>query len=212
MRADNSQHLAVAAQQRRERTLVRAEKALHAAELSGEPTSVVQLARIAGVSRAFLYAQPQLRTRLQALTARPARGQQPKPIPIDQRASSASQRRRLELAQQRIRILTEENRSLHEQVARLLGEQRAAAHLVNGAHRPRDEASRLTNERGTESIGGRLSQLGGNMPSAHLPTSPGMINPASGRPPPQSSPADEGDAAVMDADQPASSRTFSWPR
>ena len=47
-------------------------------------------------------------------------------IPARQRSSDASLRQRLEAANARLRQLAEENRTLREQLARALGEQRSA--------------------------------------------------------------------------------------
>jgi Family of unknown function (DUF6262) len=79
----------------------------------------------AGVSRSWLYAQPDLRTEIDRL--RTAHRRAPaSPVPARQRASDASLLRRLEAAQQRIRHLAEENRQLREHLAQALGQQRVA--------------------------------------------------------------------------------------
>lgn len=126
MRADNSRHLIAATRRRREDTLRRAHEALTRAEARHEPLSMSRLAENAGVSRAWLYTQPELLDRLERLRAASvATSGRSKPPPA-QRASEASLRRRLELAHQRVTQLTDENRRLRDQLAYVLGERRAA--------------------------------------------------------------------------------------
>jgi len=69
MRHDNSHHLLAAAQRRRADTLERARKALHELGETGQRRTVTQIAAHAGVSRSWLYAQPELRDKLRRLTA-----------------------------------------------------------------------------------------------------------------------------------------------
>lgn len=122
MRADNSQHLLAAAQQRAAQARERAERALEEFHRDGRPASVAGLARAAGVSRSWIYTQPDLLQQLQRhnQTARKPR------IGPAQRASDASLHRRLELAHQRIRQLADDNQRLRDQLARAHGALRAA--------------------------------------------------------------------------------------
>lgn len=69
MRVDNSHHLVAAAQRRRADTLERARQALQELGETGERRTVMQIAAHAGVSRSWLYAQPELRDQLRRLTA-----------------------------------------------------------------------------------------------------------------------------------------------
>ncbi len=69
MRHDNSHHLVAAAQRRRADTLERARRALHELGETGQRRTVTQIAAHAGVSRSWLYAQPELRDQLRRLTA-----------------------------------------------------------------------------------------------------------------------------------------------
>ncbi|MEU9155449.1 DUF6262 family protein [Streptomyces sp. NPDC048417] len=124
MRADNSQHIVDAARRRSECTRAKAVQALRTLDLAGEPVTFETVAKRAGVSRSWLYAQPDLREEIERL--RVAHRRDPgSPVPARQRTSDASLLRRLEAANARIRRLTEENKQLHEQLARALGEQRA---------------------------------------------------------------------------------------
>jgi hypothetical protein len=71
MRADNSRHLVAAAQRRSDQTLARAQQALRELQTAGQPISVAAVAARAGVSRAWLYTQPELRQQITALRHAP---------------------------------------------------------------------------------------------------------------------------------------------
>jgi hypothetical protein len=124
MRRDNSHHLVAAAQRRRADTLERARKALKELGETGQRHTVTQIAAHAGVSRSWLYAQPELRDQLRRLTAI-SETAEPAPARIE-RGSDASLRQRLTLAHERIRELDDENRQLLHQIALLHGQLRAA--------------------------------------------------------------------------------------
>ncbi|MFI1202680.1 transposase [Streptomyces sp. BHT-5-2] len=114
MRADNIQHIVDAARRRSEYTRAKAIEALRALDAAGEPVTFETVAKRAGVSQPWLYAQPDLRTEIEQLRA--AHRREPRsPIPARQGTSDASLPRRLEAANARIRRLTEENQQLREQ-------------------------------------------------------------------------------------------------
>jgi hypothetical protein len=123
MRADNSRHLVAAAQRRSDQTLARAQQALRELQTAGQPISVAAVAAHAGVSRAWLYTQPELRQQITAL--RHATPPAPPPI-APTPASDASLRQRLTLAHQRIHELTDQNQQLRDKIAALHGQLRAA--------------------------------------------------------------------------------------
>jgi len=136
MPAERSAHLRAAARQRAEETLARANAALERLAASGEPVSVAGAAAAAGVSRSWLYTRPELLERIAALARerpRPARGAA---LPAAQRASTASLHRRLELAHQRIRQLSDENRELRDELARAYGQARAQRARTDASERP----------------------------------------------------------------------------
>lgn len=130
MRRDNSHHLVAAAQRRRADTLERARHALQELGETGERRTVMQIAGHAGVSRSWLYAQPELRDQLRRLTAISETAESA-PAPIE-RGSDASLRQRLTLAHERIRELDDENRQLRNQIALLHGQLRA--NRIAGTH------------------------------------------------------------------------------
>jgi Family of unknown function (DUF6262) len=123
VRADNSHHLAAAAKQRSHDTREKAVRALRRLDATGAPITIEAVARAAGVSRSWLYAQPDLRAEIERLRTVTRPGIPP--VPVRQRASDASLRRRLGAANERVRILTHENRELREQLAAALGELRS---------------------------------------------------------------------------------------
>lgn len=125
MRADNTQHIIDAARHRSEYTRAKAVQALRTLDAAGDPVTFEAVARQAGVSRSWLYAQPDLRAEIEQLRAAHRRAPA-SPVPARQRASDASVLRRLEAANDRVRRLSEENRQLRDQLARALGEQRTA--------------------------------------------------------------------------------------
>jgi hypothetical protein len=123
--------IVAAARRRHELTRAKAIQALRELERTGAPVSFTAVAQAAGISRSWLYAQDDLRgeiTRLRPLTlGRPSTAA----IPATQRASDASLRRRLELAEQRIRQLRADNDQLRRQLAHALGDQRHAGRVTS---------------------------------------------------------------------------------
>ncbi|MBS4728562.1 transposase [Mycobacterium sp. SM1] len=123
MRRDNSHHLIAAAQRRRADTLQRARQALQELDETGQRHTITQIAAHAGVSRSWLYAQPELRDQLRRLTTI-SETTSSAPARIEP-GSDASLRQRLTLAHERIRELDDETRQLRNQIARLHGQLRA---------------------------------------------------------------------------------------
>ena len=124
MRPDNTTPIIAAARRRHELTRAKAIRASRELSHAGTPVTFEAVARHAGVSRSWLYAQPGIRAEIQQLrdaTARtPAR-----PVPAGQRASDASLLARLETALARNRELASENQRLRRQLANALGDRRA---------------------------------------------------------------------------------------
>jgi len=125
MRADNSTHVIIAAKRRHELTRAKAIKAIRELAQTGEPLDFPTVAARAQVSRSWLYTQPDIKTEIQKLRSLAARTPRP-PIPARQRSSDISLLRRLEVANNRVRDLTEENQRLRRQLAQALGANRAA--------------------------------------------------------------------------------------
>lgn len=122
MRADNSHHVVAAARERSRATRNRAVAALRRLDNAGKPVSFDAVAREAGVSRSWLYNQPDLRANIERLRRRPRTTT--RPVPDRQRASDESLRQRLQLATARIRELDADNQRLRNALAQALGERR----------------------------------------------------------------------------------------
>jgi hypothetical protein len=126
MRPDNSAPLAAAARQRSNVTRRRAEEAVRQLDRNGTPVTFASVARHASVSRSWLYRQPALRAEITRLrTSTPT-----VPIPSAQRTSLESSRRRREAMLAEIQRLKKENHELRTQIARRLGDERAAGPLT----------------------------------------------------------------------------------
>lgn len=125
MRADNTRHIVGAARRRHEYTRSKAIQALRELEAAGTPVTFDAVANAAGVSRSWLYTQPDLRTEIERLRSIHDQAQELR-LPVRQRASDASLLRRLEIATARNQELTEENRRLRDRLERLYGDLRAA--------------------------------------------------------------------------------------
>src|SRR2546430_4204663 len=109
MRPDNSAPIIAAARRRHELTRAKAVQALRERERGEAALSFAAVAHAAGVSRSWLYAETDLRAEITRLRQTTRRAPTP-PIPATQRASDASLRRRLQLAEQRIQALRAEDR------------------------------------------------------------------------------------------------------
>jgi hypothetical protein len=135
MRPDNTAPIIAAARQRRELARAKAIQALRELEHAGAPVTFQAVAGAAGVSRSWLYAQPDIRAEIERLRA--ATGRAPLPsIPASQRTTESSALARLDAALNRNRELTEENQRLRRQLARALGEQRHAPNLSDPGDSP----------------------------------------------------------------------------
>ena len=125
MPADNSHLIVAAARRRSAATRRRAVSALRRMDATGAAITFETVAREAGVSRSWLYNQPDLRAEVERLRAR-HRVPAARLVPDRQRASDASLLRRLEAATERNQQLEAENRELREALALALGERRTA--------------------------------------------------------------------------------------
>jgi hypothetical protein len=116
--------LAAAAARRHQLIRARAIQALRELDRAGSPVTFASVAGAAGISRSWLYTQPDIRDQIRELrsTRSPGPGSA---IPASQRATSTSLRARLTAALQRNQQLAEENARLRRQLARALGNQRS---------------------------------------------------------------------------------------
>jgi len=140
MRPDNTDRLILAARQRHELTRAKAIRALHELNHAGTAVTFQGIAHAAGVSRSWLYNQPDIRTEIQRLRQATRRAPAP-PIPATQRASDASLLHRLHTATERNRQLAQDNQQLRRQLAQALGQQRAGGATTRDPS-PRPHAKR----------------------------------------------------------------------
>ena len=123
MRPDPATPLALAAARRHELTRARAIQALRELDRAGAPVTFAAVAAAAGISRSWLYTQPDIRDQIQRLRTSTSRAPGT-PVPIGQRSTDASLHTRLTAALQRNQALADENARLRRQLARALGDQR----------------------------------------------------------------------------------------
>ena len=111
--SERSGALALASAAKRRDARARAARALHDMQRAGEPISFLAVARRAGVSRTYLYDEPELRTQITRLRSdRPSR---PGGVPSPERASERS-------LMARNRALLDENQRLREEIGALKAE------------------------------------------------------------------------------------------
>jgi len=122
-RADNIHHLRRAAAARNLATHDRARTAIEDLDRAGKPITFVAVARVAAVSRSWLYNQADLHDSITALHRSTAATDIATP-PFAQRASNESLHQRLDSAREDITRLRADNAALRDQLARSLGEQR----------------------------------------------------------------------------------------
>lgn len=111
--------LAAATERRVQDTRLRAIGAIRQLATAGEAVTFTSVAQQAGVSRSWLYRQPDLRAEIGRL-----RTSTTPSVPAAQRASVDSQRRRLEATLDEIQRLRTENHQLRELLARRYGQER----------------------------------------------------------------------------------------
>jgi hypothetical protein len=112
-------------------------------DATGTAITFETLAREAGVSRSWLYTQPDLKAEIERLRVRRRSVPAARPVPDRQRASDASLLRRLEAVTKRNRQLESENRELREALALALGERRTADLPGRSGDTPRKKFSNV---------------------------------------------------------------------
>jgi len=118
--------LSDAAARRHELTRAKAIQALRELDRAGTPVTFAGVAQAAGVSRSWLYTQPDLSDQIRRLRKDTDGTGGAGTIPAGQRATSASLRARLTAALDRNKQFADENARLRRQLARALGDQRSA--------------------------------------------------------------------------------------
>jgi uncharacterized protein involved in type VI secretion and phage assembly len=124
MLADNAHYLVEHAKQRRQETLERAHRALAELAETGQSVTVAELASRAGVSRSWIYTQPELRDQIQQQQRSHSDSRSARQTAT--RASDETLHRRLTLAYERIAQLRNENQQLRDSLAHAHGQLRTA--------------------------------------------------------------------------------------
>ena len=115
--------LSEAAARRHELARAKAIQALRELDRAGTPVTFTGVARAAGISRSWLYTQPDISGQIRRLRQKTDGAGS---IPAGQRPTDASLRARLTTALDRNKQLTDENARLRRQLARALGDQRSS--------------------------------------------------------------------------------------
>jgi hypothetical protein len=115
--------LSEAAARRHELTRSKAIQALRELDRAGTPVTFAGVAQTAGVSRSWLYTQPDISGQIRRLRKNTHEAGS---VPASQRATDASLRARLTAALNRNKQLSDENARLRRQLARALGDQWSA--------------------------------------------------------------------------------------
>ena len=118
--------LAEAAARRHELAPAKAVQALRELDRGGQPVTFARVAQEAGISRSWLYTQPDISSHIRQLREKTDGAASPGAIPAGQRATEASLRARLAAALDRNKQLADENARIRRQLARALGDQRSA--------------------------------------------------------------------------------------
>jgi len=118
--------LSEAAARRHELTRAKAVQALRELDRAGTPVTFAGVARTAGISRSWLYTQPDVSSQIRRLRQETNAAGSAGGIPAAQRATDASLRARLTTVLDRNKQLSDENARLRRQLARALGDQRSA--------------------------------------------------------------------------------------
>lgn len=113
--------LSAAAARRHELTRSSAIQALRELDRGGTPVTFNSVAKAAGVSRSWLYTQPDISDQIRRLREKTGSAGPARAIPASQQASDASLRARLATALNRNRQLAEENAWLRRQLTHALG-------------------------------------------------------------------------------------------
>jgi hypothetical protein len=118
--------LSEAATRRHELTRAKAVQALRELDRAGAPVTFAGVAQAAGISRSWLYTQPDISGQIRRLRTKADGTGSAGTVPAAQRATDASLRARLTAALERNRQLADENARLRRQLARALGDQRSS--------------------------------------------------------------------------------------
>jgi hypothetical protein len=116
--------LSEAAARRHELTRSKAVQALRELDRAGAPVTFAGVAQAAGISRSWLYTQPDISGQIRRLRKSTGGAGSAGTVPAGQRATDTSLRARLAAALDRNKQLADENARLRRQLAHALGAER----------------------------------------------------------------------------------------
>ena len=122
MTVDRTAALIAAAHRRHDDTRRKATEALRYLDTASTPITFAVVAQTAGISRAWLYRDPTIRTEIDRLRRRPT--QTGRARPAAEQATDNSIRQQLDALQPILAELRAENQRLRDALARKLGDQR----------------------------------------------------------------------------------------
>ena len=117
--------LSEAAARRHELTRSKAIQALRELDRAGTPVTFASVAQTAGISRSWLYTQPDISDQIRRLREQTDGTGSADAIPAAQRPTDASLRARLTAALDRNQQLADDNARLRRQLTHALGDQRS---------------------------------------------------------------------------------------
>jgi hypothetical protein len=121
--ADNSRFIVHAAKERHRQSVGRVLDALRRFDRDGVPITFAGVAAAASVSRTWLYREPELRAEILRRRSTGPTPQKPL-VPVAQRATADSQRRKIEALNEALRSVRQDNARLRAELERSLGEHR----------------------------------------------------------------------------------------
>jgi hypothetical protein len=163
----NTQGLKDHAQQKRDQAVEQTEKAIRQLIKEGRPINFSTVEEVAGVSRTWLYNQPEIRDRIEQL-----RDQQPgkKKVARSQKASDASNAAMILTLKEKLQKSQAENRGLHQQMEEIVGR---SIYADEQAEHYKREAEKLRAENAT--LKQQLAQY-------KQPTRLGVVDPSNSQP------------------------------
>ncbi|CQR59377.1 DUF6262 family protein [Streptomyces leeuwenhoekii] len=168
--ADNTAALAEATRRRSRRARTNAERAIAVAQRTGNHTSFAAIAKVAGVSRSWLYTQQDLVTAIRQLQNRQPSSHRTGSQP----ASIASIQRRLDVALARIKQLRTENSDLAARLEMAYGEIRRLRGISHsGGLEPEKQENNVPSCAPRTTAKKRLPTGAGHQPDGYMPGSDG---------------------------------------
>ncbi|MBD2164961.1 hypothetical protein H6G04_11165 [Calothrix membranacea FACHB-236] len=141
MHERNTEGLRQNAQKKRQEAFDRTEEAIKQLIKEGRAVNFKTVAEVAEVSTAWLYKEPEIKSRIEHLRQQGSRKQ--KLVPTQQKATEASKDAKYQALKQRLQHVEAENRGLREHLAAIHGRQRVLADANEAQQREIDRLKKL---------------------------------------------------------------------